>query len=101
MNKYNVGDKFRYKSEKTIEITGMDDLCPESTLYVLNDYIEGPFFNYYKASPDYIKELVDSGVLVPEQSTKIVNKHQGHEIVDNVALNKVFKYCRDCKEEVT
>lgn len=26
--------------------------------------------------------------------------HKDHEIIDNVVLNKTFKYCRTCKEEV-
>ena len=34
------------------------------------------------------------------ESALSVEAHKNHNIVKNTALNKTFKYCKDCKEEV-
>jgi hypothetical protein len=33
-------------------------------------------------------------------NTPGIDVHKGHETVENEALGKKFKYCRDCKKEV-
>ena len=49
------------------------------------------------------KNTVDSVSWQPGQYVVLnvtAKDHSKHDVIENMALNKTFKYCRDCKEEV-
>lgn len=53
-----------------------------------------PTLETYRVTPKDFKEFFTSTVVHKS------SKHSGHWVVENMALWKKFKYCKECKEEV-
>lgn len=54
-------------------------------------------------APNFMKQAEVAAKMAtpgPEEVVVHVNAHEGHDVVENYAGGKPFKFCRDCKEEV-
>jgi hypothetical protein len=38
--------------------------------------------------------------LIPNTGYGAIEEHNGHNVIDNIANHKPFRYCKDCKVEV-
>lgn len=74
----------------------VDPTLPENSYYFVNKNMTCQMDSIY----DY--EHVTPAMAQYFSSTPPVveNRHHNHEVVENMALGKTFKYCRDCKKEV-
>ena len=124
MNKFNLGDKiFDGQTEWVIINSTTNNSNPYffTTQYILQDalgqktYIDegdlelniivGP---YIWTPRNQIAPTLSAGIHIPQSEFPLQFEihrgpkigHDGHDVITNTAMNKEFRYCRNCKVEV-
>lgn len=71
-----------------------DEMIPRGHASLKNLVLSSPYI------PENQALVVDPYGHVAAKITNIGTSHEGHEVIDNYAGGKAFKFCRNCKVEV-